>query len=55
MFLHFSSNHHFEFGNILSHMELKHGNLTKIWNQNLRWKWTFEEIGEMFKIRKTYK
>ena len=27
---------------VLSHMELKHGNLTKIKNQNLcRWKWTF--------------
>ena len=34
-------------------MELKHGHLTKILNQNLcRWKWSFEEICEMFKIKK---
>ena len=27
---------------VLSHVELKLGNLTKTWNQNLcRWKWTF--------------
>ena len=37
---------------VLSHMELKHGHLTKIQNQNLcRWKLICEGIGEIFKIR----